>query len=475
MENQALFDENPRNRKKNNKRRNKRKRKKAINNLIIIINNIQNNCNGESIIKYILLILFFITLFFAIKFLLFNKINITSENEKIAANKNINDIKIIDSDLVQNNLSCFPTDNKIFWEKQKRLDIIKAKKLIRNSNSVQISFENTTQFYKRKNPKVSLIITIYNQAKYIHKLYAHIQKQELKDIEIIFVDDASNDNSSFIINELMEKDKRIIYLKNEINKKQFYSINFGILNSNGEYIIVIDPDDLIINNILIKAYKTAKYYNLDILQFHILHGKKFPILWRQVKYKDGIICSNQNVRNVFYHGVTRNLCDKLIKRNIYLKSIKFMKKEFYNEDYHMHTDDTIFFGIIHFANSYGFLEEIGYFYNLNPNRKINNITSKEERINANMKSLFNIMKYFFIQSDNNEIEKNYIAYKFFKKKIIKEHGDYVNLITKGFDFYIEVLNLYINSTFFNQEKKGEIIKFKEQIIKRKNSINGIIK
>ena len=271
----------------------------------------------------------------------------------------------------------------------------------------------------------------------------------------------------------MKIDKRIIYLKNDINKKQFYSINFGILNSKGEYIIVIDPDDLIINNILIKAYRTAKYYNLDILQFYILHGKIFPILWKQVKYKDGIICSNQNVRNVFYHGVTRNLCDKLIRRNIYLKAFNFMRKEFYNEDYHMHTDDTIFFGIIHFANSYGFLEEIGYFYNLNPNRKINNTSSKEERINANMKSLFNIMKYFFIQSDNNENEKNFIAYKFFKKKIIKEHGDYVNHITKGFDFYIEVLNLYLNCTFFNQEKKEEIIKFKEQIIKRKNSISDI--
>ena len=91
MESQALFDENPRNRKKINKRRNKRKRKKIINNLIIIINNIKNNCKSESIIKYILIILFFVTLFFAIKFLLFNEINITSENEKIAVNKNIND------------------------------------------------------------------------------------------------------------------------------------------------------------------------------------------------------------------------------------------------------------------------------------------------------------------------------------------------------------------------------------------------
>ena len=39
-----------------------------------------------------------------------------------------------------------------------------------------------------------------------------------------------------------------------------------------------------------------------------------------------------------------------------------MKKEYYDADYHINDDDTAFFGIIHVANSYGFLEQIGYFY-----------------------------------------------------------------------------------------------------------------
>ena len=54
-------------------------------------------------------------------------------------------------------------------------------------------------------------------------IYASIQQQELKDIEIIFIDDASTDNSSFVIKDLMKLDKRISYIKNNINKKQFYS------------------------------------------------------------------------------------------------------------------------------------------------------------------------------------------------------------------------------------------------------------
>ena len=43
----------------------------------------------------------------------------------------------------------------------------------------------------------------------------------------------------------MEKDRRIVYLKNENNRGQFYSRNKGVLNARGEYVIIIDPDDLL--------------------------------------------------------------------------------------------------------------------------------------------------------------------------------------------------------------------------------------
>ena len=105
---------------------------------------------------------------------------------------------------------------------------------------------------------------MHNQDKYIKYIYSSIQKQEIKDIEIIFVDDASIDNTAKIIKDLMRKDKRIIYLKNNVTRRAFYSRNKGILEAKGEYILVIDPDDLLINNILIKAYGIANQYELDI-------------------------------------------------------------------------------------------------------------------------------------------------------------------------------------------------------------------
>ena len=108
--------------------------------------------------------------------------------------------------------------------------------------------------------------------------------------------------------------------------------------------------------------------------------------------------------------------------------------------YQVHTDDTSFFGIVHFAKTYGFLDQIGYFYNNNPNRK-NKIEEKANRI---MRSYFNIMKYFLIKSDNNTDEKSLMPYNFFYKKVRKECKEIVNKI------FIKIKNLFSQPS--NKEK-----------------------
>ena len=77
---------------------------------------------------------------------------------------------------------------------------------------MKIKFKCNKGDAKKRKIKISLIITIYNQENYLKYAYFYIQKQKLKDIEIIFVDDASTDNSSKIIQSIKKNDKRIIYL-----------------------------------------------------------------------------------------------------------------------------------------------------------------------------------------------------------------------------------------------------------------------
>ena len=143
-------------------------------------------------------------------------------------------------------------------------------KTYRNIELKNIELKN---FSEINHPIISVIITLYNQEIYIPKIYSCIINQSITKIEIIFIDDNSKDNSYEIIQKLMKKDKRIIYIKNKFNKGQFYSRNKAVLSSKGKYIQIVDPDDFILNNILFKSYKIVKKYKPDIKIFFKILSK----------------------------------------------------------------------------------------------------------------------------------------------------------------------------------------------------------
>ena len=356
---------------------------------------------------------------------------------------------------------------KVYYKNEKKLNLNKIKKQIKNYKQLKINFDNNDDFIKRDKPKISLIMTIYNQENFVKYIYSSIQNQQLKNIEIIIIDDHSSDNSSKIINKFKEKDKRIIYIKNKINKGAFYSRNQGVLLSKGEYILVIDPDDLLLNDILIKSYEIADYYNLDILQYYVIKGSYMKNrIWEKNKYKSGIIYSDE-VKDVFFYSVSRTLWDKLIKKSVFIKGINFMNKEYQKEKYFVHSDDTIFWGIINSATSYGFLEQIGYFYNFeNPNSTVHHYFDPKF-MNIIFHSLFSTLKYYYAQTKENKIEKNFVCYRFFDEKIYKFYLNLTDNLTNGFDYIIDILNIYKNCSFFNITQKMNIIRFRNSIIKRK--------
>ena len=311
-------------------------------------------------------------------------------------------------------------------------------------------------------PKISLIVTVYNQQEYINKIYASILNQSLKEIEIIFIDDASEDNSFSIVQELMKTDKRIVFLKNIKNRGQFYSRNRGILFSKGEYVLIIDTDDLLLNDILNKSYRFAKKYLLDIVQFYHLMGdyKKNNLVIINTKSE---ICFQPETNNIFFDYDTRYLWDKLIRRKIFIKSIYYMKGKFRNERYIIHNDDIACFGIFKSAYSYGQLEEVGYFYN---RQTINSTTKKNflpENINGRFHSIFAIMDYYFEQSENNIYEKTKGGYRFFEYRIVRRYEEKIELLSKGFKYIIFVINKYLESPFFNSTEKSKLTEFREKV------------
>ena len=95
----------------------------------------------------------------------------------------------------------------------------------------------------QKNPKVSVVIPIYNAEKYIGEAIEGILNQTYKDFELILVNDCSTDNTLEIMKEYAKKDERIRILTNEKNLKVSKTANRGIQEAKGEYIVKQDADD----------------------------------------------------------------------------------------------------------------------------------------------------------------------------------------------------------------------------------------
>ena len=130
--------------------------------------------------------------------------------------------------------------------------------------------KNKEIYEKTKIPEISIIVLIYNQANCIHKCLRSIQNQSLKNIEIIIIDDCSQDNSTEIIEEYKKTDNRIILIKHDSNDGKIKSRSDGIRNANGKYIAFIDGDDSFIHqDILMNSLNIANIADLDVTEFRI--------------------------------------------------------------------------------------------------------------------------------------------------------------------------------------------------------------
>jgi Glycosyltransferases involved in cell wall biogenesis len=83
-----------------------------------------------------------------------------------------------------------------------------------------------------------------NGSAYIAETIDSIVRQKLKDIEIVLVDDGSNDRTLDIIEYFMEKDKRIVLYKHEKNMGRSAARNTGIANAKSDIILISDADDI---------------------------------------------------------------------------------------------------------------------------------------------------------------------------------------------------------------------------------------
>ena len=90
----------------------------------------------------------------------------------------------------------------------------------------------------------------------------------MKDIEIIIVDDKSNNETVNLLNELKKEEPRLEVYYNQKYMKTLYTRSFGVLQAKGKYVISIDSDDMFFDSdVFDSLYITSEIGNYDILAY----------------------------------------------------------------------------------------------------------------------------------------------------------------------------------------------------------------
>lgn len=165
-------------------------------------------------------------------------------------------------------------------------------------------------------PKVSVIIPVYNAEKYIEQCAHSLFAQTLDNIEYIFVDDCSPDNSIDVVKSILSQyPNRISHVKllhNTMNKGVGYSRQRGIEAAEGEFLIHCDPDDWIEHSMYAKMYEQATKssseivvcdYYLESQEHSKVHSDCIPTLKHEL------------FKSLITHQTSGYLWNKLVQRD----------------------------------------------------------------------------------------------------------------------------------------------------------------
>ena len=430
---ESILIENRNTNKKNNKEKNIKISK--INDYSLIN---KNNFNLSCILISIISIFLFIFFIIKIKCSFFPSSNIIQEEPSSELNNIINDQPLITE--LKNIINSFELSP---------IDI--SKSIQKNPIS--------------KTPQISIIIPVFNNAEKIKLTIHSIQFQNISDIEIIIVDDNSEDNTKQFIEEAQKEDPRIKLLKNQNNKGILYTRSIGVLNSKGKYIFTINSGDMFINEIFKICVEQSEFNDIDIIEFSYYNFSYFNSSLYKIPisnfFNEKIIIQpelssfmykEKNESGQKYELIDKYIWEKCIKNELYKKAIDMLNLLIYSEKVFFFESQIINFGLFKIAKSFKFINKKGIIHIFNKKA----IIDKKQFFQDNIKYIINLFKNS--QNDKDveiaifELE---IFFNKYPNELVKEHKKLL------YELFEEINNC----KDIDENKKGELE------IKMKNILN----
>lgn len=222
--------------------------------------------------------------------------------------------------------------------------------------------------------KVSIIIPVYNVAKYIKRCLQSVVDQTYQDIECILVDDCGSDNSIELAQEFIQGYHGCIEFKllhHDHNKGQSAARNTALQCVKGEYVFFLDSDDKIPSDSIESLITLATQYpKADFIQGNLLDEtesiSKFG--WRNTLPE---YCDDTNqLEKYILSVVVFSAWNKVIKTSFLIKNNLYFPEGIIHEDLYW----TFF--LAKFAKAVGFVNKGTYIYCINDNSTITNVSQK---------------------------------------------------------------------------------------------------
>lgn len=313
-----------------------------------------------------------------------------------------------------------------------------------------ILFSPNETYNKSNSPKISVVITVHNGEGYIKNAIISIENQNFKDIEIVFIDDGSTDNSTKLIKKFIEKDTRIVLYQNEGNKGALYSKTKGVLLSKGKYILILDQDDIYLQKDAFSTlYKIMKEDNLDMLGFAVIFSfdSTFGMSNYIYSYTEMPVIYQPNVSQMMFYYDNKGepkrkvsaLWNYMFRSEFFKKIIKQIDDKFMNTKMNWHDDFLLFFLSTRNAYNMRIIKRIFYakmFWHKTSNKQI--IYSQNEKKknleDMHCSSYLNYLEFLLMKTRNTIYDKRFASYQLDKwylnhrcrnNTFVKEKGKYV--------------------------------------------------
>lgn len=224
----------------------------------------------------------------------------------------------------------------------------------------------------------SVCIPCYNVERFISKCLDNILLQKFDNLEVICVDDGSFDNTYKILTEYSLNYDNVKVVRHIYNHQLLMARKTATLLASGQYVMYVDPDDVLENNIFIKLLEIIKLHSeCDVIEFRgsawNFEDTNQPMLLKPIYAKsyEGSLCDNDIFRKLMSDEIGSMIWNKVYKTEVAKKVYSYLRivNLYSREDIYF---CSVLYSIVH---SYYGVEDVLYKYSVGTGTSTNNTVS----------------------------------------------------------------------------------------------------